>query len=209
MKQWLSSESEALSLSVSAQVRDYTAIMSQGAAQGFVLFQTAIGPCALAWGDRGVLSVQLPEESEAATRARMRTRFPETVDSSPPPDVARAIDAITALLRGEARDLSFIPLDMERVPAFARRVYEITRRVPPGRTVTYGEIAIRLGAAGSARAVGQALGRNPFAIVVPCHRVLAAGGRFGGFSARGGVTTKLRLLEIERVQIDRGLFVDT
>jgi methylated-DNA-[protein]-cysteine S-methyltransferase len=111
--------------------------------------------------------------------------------------VRRAIEAMGALLRGEARDLSAIALDMERVPAFHRRVYEAARAIAPGRTLTYGEIAQRIGAPGSARAVGQALGRNPFAIVVPCHRVLAAGGKAGGFSAGGGVSTKLRMLAIE------------
>ena len=109
----------------------------------------------------------------------------------------RALDGIVALLRGEASDLSAVALDMERVPPFHRRVYEAARTIPPGATLSYGEIAARLGAPGSARAVGQALGRNPFAIVVPCHRVLAAGGKVGGFSANGGVTTKLRLLSIE------------
>jgi methylated-DNA-[protein]-cysteine S-methyltransferase len=111
--------------------------------------------------------------------------------------VRRAVDAITALLRGERTDLTSVPLDMERVPEFHRRVYEAARAIPPGSTRSYGEIAKQLGEPGSARAVGQALGRNPFAIVVPCHRVLAAGGRSGGFSATGGVTTKLRMLAIE------------
>ena len=115
----------------------------------------------------------------------------------PPPSVGRAIDAIVSLLRGEGTDLSGIELDMEHVPAFHRRVYEVARTIPSGATLSYGEIATRLGAPGSARAVGQALGRNPFPIVVPCHRVLAAGGKVGGFSATGGITTKLRLLSIE------------
>ena len=109
----------------------------------------------------------------------------------------RAVDDIAALLRGERTDLSAVPLDMEEVPAFHRRVYEVARRIPPGKTLSYGDIAQRLGAPRAARAVGQALGRNPFAIVVPCHRVLAAGGRVGGFSANGGVSTKLRMLTIE------------
>jgi methylated-DNA-[protein]-cysteine S-methyltransferase len=111
--------------------------------------------------------------------------------------VRRAIDGIVALLRGEASDLSAVALDMNAVPAFHRRVYDAARGVAPGSTVTYGEIAARLGEPGAARAVGQALGRNPFAIIVPCHRVLAAGGKVGGFSANGGVATKLRLLSIE------------
>jgi methylated-DNA-[protein]-cysteine S-methyltransferase len=115
----------------------------------------------------------------------------------PPLDVQRALDGIVALLLGEASDLSAVALDLDRVPPFHRRVYEVARTIPPGATLSYGEIALRLGAPGSARAVGQALGRNPFAIVVPCHRVLAAGGKVGGFSANGGIATKLRLLSIE------------
>ena len=115
----------------------------------------------------------------------------------PPPEIQRAIDAIVALLAGERRDLSDVPLDFESLPAFHRRVYEVARAIPPGSTISYGEIAARLGEPGAAREVGEALGKNPFPIVVPCHRVLAADGKLGGFSARGGVATKLRLLEIE------------
>lgn len=167
---------------------------------GLALFDTAVGRCALAWSERGVAGVQLPEKSEAETFARMRKRFPDLREASPPPHVQRAVERIVVLLRGEASDLSGISLDMDGVPPFSRRVYEVARTIPSGETVSYGEIAARLGAPGSARAVGQALGRNPFAIVVPCHRVLAAGGKVGGFSANGGVTTKLRLLSIEAAQ---------
>ncbi|WP_437735190.1 methylated-DNA--[protein]-cysteine S-methyltransferase [Sorangium sp. So ce1335] len=166
-------------------------------AHGFTLFDTSIGRCGIAWGGRGVAFVQLPEARDSETRARVLQRFPGAREAPPPPDVQRALDGIVALLRGEASDLSAVALDMERVPPFHRRVYEVARTIPPGATLTYGDIAGRLGARGSARAVGQALGRNPFPIVVPCHRVLAAGGRVGGFSGNGGVTTKLRLLAIE------------
>jgi len=169
-------------------------------AQGFALFDTAIGRCGIAWGGRGIVGVQLPEAREPATRARLLERFPEASEALPPRDVQRAQAGIVALLRGEARDLSKIALDMDRVPPFHRRVYETARRIPPGATLAYGEIAKRLGAPGSARAVGQALGRNPFAILVPCHRVLAAGGKVGGFTATGGVATKLRLLTLEGAQ---------
>jgi len=164
---------------------------------GFALFETAIGPCGIAWGERGVIGVQLPERSEDRTRARMRRRFPDAPETPPPPAVQRAIAAIVALLEGEKRELFDVALDMARVPAFERRVYEVARGIPPGATLTYGEIAARLGAPGEARAVGEALGQNPFPIVVPCHRVLAAGGKVGGFSANGGIATKLRLLSIE------------
>jgi methylated-DNA-[protein]-cysteine S-methyltransferase len=166
-------------------------------APGFTLFDTAIGRCGIAWGERGVVGVQLPEASEARTLARMRRRFPDATAAPPPASVQRAIDGIVVLLEGEAIDLCAVPLDLAGVPPFERRVYEIARTIPPGSTLAYGDIAARLGTPGEARAVGQALGRNPFPIIVPCHRVLAAGGKIGGFSANGGIATKLRLLSIE------------
>lgn len=166
-------------------------------AHGFTLFDTAIGRCAIAWGGGGIAGVQLPEKCDADTRARLLQRFPDATETLPPPSVQRALDGIVALLRGEASDLDAIPLDMDGVPPFHARVYAAARAIPPGATLTYGEIAARLGAPGAARAVGQALGRNPFAIIVPCHRVLAAGGKLGGFSANGGTATKVRLLSIE------------
>jgi methylated-DNA-[protein]-cysteine S-methyltransferase len=167
---------------------------------GFLVFETPIGVCGIVWGDRGVVAVQLPEANEAAARARLGRDYPGARESAPPPDVECARDAIVALLRGEPRDLSFVELDMSRVAPFNQRVYEIARTIPPGSTLTYGEIAARLGEPGAARDVGAVLGLNPFSIVVPCHRVVAAGGKIGGFSARGGVQTKLRLLSIEGVQ---------
>jgi len=167
---------------------------------GFALFETAVGVCGIAWGERGVLGVQLPERTEARTRARMGRRFPAARESPPPTAVQRAIESIVALLDGEARDLAEVVLDMEGVPNFERLVFEVARTIPAGATLTYGEIAARLGTQRDARAVGEALGQNPFPIVVPCHRVLAAGGRVGGFSAHGGITTKLRLLSIERAR---------
>jgi O-6-methylguanine DNA methyltransferase len=163
----------------------------------FTLFDTAIGRCAIGWCARGIACVQLAEASEQTTRARVLQRFPRAKEAAPPSEVARARDSIIALLRGEPGDLSSVLLDMDPVPPFHRRVYEAARSIPQGVTMTYGDLAARIGAAGSARAVGQALARNPFAIVVPCHRVVAAGGRIGGFSANGGVLTKSRLLAIE------------
>jgi methylated-DNA-[protein]-cysteine S-methyltransferase len=172
---------------------------------GFALFDTAIGPCAIAWGERGVIGVQLPEANAAKTRARMRRRFPAAREASPPADVQRAVDGIVALLRGERIDFSGVALDLARVPEFHRRVYEVARTVACGKTITYGEITKRLGATGEgAPDVGQALGRNPFPIIVPCHRVLAAGGKLGGFSAPGGVATKRRLLAIEGARASDG-----
>ena len=164
---------------------------------GFLLFDSPIGRCGIAWGERGIVAVQLPERHDGLTRGRLLRRAPGACEAPPPPAVREARAAILALLRGEASDLSQIALDMDRVAPFGRRVYEVARTIPPGQTLTYGEIAARLGERGAARDVGQALGENPFAIVVPCHRVVAANGRLGGFSARGGIETKLRLLAIE------------
>ncbi len=163
----------------------------------FAIFDTAIGRCALAWGPRGILAVQLPEPREAGTRARVLRQHPGAREARPPAPIQHAVDAIVALLRGAPADLSSVALDMTAVPDFHRRVYDVARTIPPGATLSYGEVGDRLGSRALARAVGRALGRNPFSIVVPCHRVLAAGGRVGGFSASGGITTKLRLLAIE------------
>ena len=165
-----------------------------------MLFDTQIGPCGIAWGDRGVIAVQLPEGDEAKTRARLLRRCPHAREAAPPAAVQDAIEGIISLLRGERHDLSAIALDMDGLPSFDRRVYEVARTIAPGATLSYGEISARLGARDLARDVGQALGRNPFPIIVPCHRVLAAGGKAGGFSANGGITTKLRLLTIERAR---------
>jgi|SRR5579859_4691017 len=165
----------------------------------FALFDTPIGTCGIAWGARGLVGVQLPEPTVAQMRTRLRRQFPGATESTPPEKVQSAIDAIVTLLEGRSSDLSAIELDMLGVPEFHRRVYAVARTIPPGSTLSYGEIAARLGepAWPAARDVGQALGQNPFPIVVPCHRVVAANGKLGGFSARGGLKTKLRLLAIE------------
>jgi methylated-DNA-[protein]-cysteine S-methyltransferase len=172
--------------------------MATGLETGLALFDTAIGWCGIAWNGRGIVGVQLPEGSPGETRARLRRRFPDTREGPPPAPVRRAVDGVVALLRGEPCDLETVTLDMDGVPPFHRRVYEVARTIPPGTTLSYGEVATRMGAPGAARDVGQALGQNPFAIIVPCHRVLAANGKPGGFSARGGVRTKLRLISSER-----------
>lgn len=177
---------------------------------GFALFETALGACAIAWSGAGIAGLQLPEGSESRTRARLQRRFLAAPEAVPPPEVQHAIDGIVALLAGQAFDLSAVVLDMAAVPAFDRRVYAMAREIGPGATLSYGQVAARLGDARLARDVGQALARNPFAIVVPCHRVLAADGRLGGFSAPGGAATKQRLLAIEgaRVGDEPGLFDD-
>ena len=164
---------------------------------GTVTFDTAIGPCGIAWRAQGLAGLQLPEASEAATERRLRRRFPELTPAVPPPWVKQAIAGVRALLAGERSDLSGVPLDIAGVGAFEVSMLAAARAIPPGRTLTYGELAAQLGDPGLARAVGQALSRNPWPIVVPCHRVTAADGRTGGFSAPGGAATKLRLLEIE------------
>lgn len=163
----------------------------------YALFDTAIGRCGIAWGSRGVIGVQLPEKSAEATRTRLMRHCPAADEAEPPKQIARAIADIQALLRGEKKSLRAIQLDMSRAPAFNARVYETTRAIPPGQTRTYGEIAHAIGDASAARAVGQALGRNPFAIVVPCHRVVGANDKLVGFSANGGIATKLKMLQIE------------
>lgn len=172
--------------------------------QAFTLFDTAIGACAIAWHARGLIGVQLPEASESATRARMRKRFPEAIERAPDAAAERAITGIVALLNGEKRDLSDIVIDDSETPEFNARVYKIVRQIPPGETLTYGEVAERLGDKTLARAVGQAMGQNPCPVVMPCHRVMAAndrtGAKTGGFSAPGGVVTKLKLLTIEGAQ---------
>lgn len=164
---------------------------------GLALFETAIGPCGIAWRETGICAIALPGRDAAATLGYLRRRFPDFAETQPPATVAKTIDAITDLLNGAPADLSFVELDMTGVPELATRVYAVARTIPPGRTMTYGEIAGRLGDPTLARAVGQALGANPFPIVVPCHRVIAAGGRPGGFSAPGGLRTKQRMLQIE------------
>jgi methylated-DNA-[protein]-cysteine S-methyltransferase len=169
---------------------------------GYTLFETAIGRCGVAWNARAIIAVQLPQPTDAQTVKRLVQRCGDIPDAPPPAAVTDAIAAIVALLAGEKRDLSDIVLDLEDVPAFNREVYEVARAIPPGQTMSYGDIAKRLGDVSLSRDVGQALGRNPCAIVVPCHRVLAAGGKPGGFSANGGVQTKLKMLEIEGAAVN-------
>ncbi len=166
--------------------------------EGFALFATPIGRCGIAWGPNGVRGVQLPERATSSTRAQIACRAPFGSELAPPPHIQLLVTAILAMLDGELVELSGATLDMDGVPAFHRAVYEATRTIPTGTTLTYGEVAALAGAPRAARAAGQALRRNPFPLIVPCHRVLAAGG-IGGFSADGGVGTKRRLLALEGV----------
>lgn len=168
---------------------------------GFTTFETPIGVCAIAWGPRGLVGVSLPDGGAAEARARMKKRLPDVKEAEPPASVRDAIKEILALLSGEKRMLREIVLDDAGVPDFHKRVYDVARAIPPGETLTYGEVAERLSSPGAARAVGAALGANPWPIVVPCHRILGAGGKTGGFSAPGGTTTKMRMLNIEGAKV--------
>jgi methylated-DNA-[protein]-cysteine S-methyltransferase len=174
----------------------------------WTLFPTPIGSCGLAWRGDELAGVQLPERDDQATRARMRRRWPGGREAVPPETMQETIAAITALLRGQAADLAGVRIRLEDVPPFNRQVYQVTRGIPAGQTLTYGEVARQLGDVTLARAVGQALGQNPWPLVVPCHRVIGAGGRPGGFSGGEGTPTKLRLLAIEGAipGVQRSLF---
>jgi methylated-DNA-[protein]-cysteine S-methyltransferase len=165
--------------------------------QSFAIFDTAIGPCGIMWGERGISGVQLPMSNEEKTRKRILQRNGDIPEAEPTAEVGCAIEAIKELLTGKPNDLSGVVLDLDGVPEFDRGVYDIARTIPPGKTMTYGDIAKKLGGVELSRDVGQALGHNPCPIVVPCHRVLAAGNKPGGFSANGGVVTKLKMLQIE------------
>ena len=176
----------------------------------FCLFTTAIGTCALVWQSERIVAAQLPERDEDTARRRLGRRFPDSIEADPPGFVRQAIEDVVALLAGGQRDLSHLPIDLSATPEFNRRVYAVALAIPPGETLTYGEVAARIGEPGAARAVGVALGQNPIPIIVPCHRVLAAGGKTGGFSADGGVETKLKILTIEkaRTSTEPSLFGD-
>jgi methylated-DNA-[protein]-cysteine S-methyltransferase len=170
-------------------------------AEHHCLFATAIGPCGIAWSERGVTRVQLPEADRSATERRLlRGATAKSAGDRPPLQVQATIDRLTRHVAGEEIDFGPVVLDLTGITAFHRKVYEAARRVGWGRTATYGELAGMAGSPGAARAVGQALGRNPVPIIVPCHRILASGGRVGGFSAFGGATTKARLLALEGVR---------
>ncbi|MBK0393383.1 methylated-DNA--[protein]-cysteine S-methyltransferase [Ramlibacter algicola] len=178
-------------------------------AVGCCLVDTGIGRCGIAWtADGRIQAVQLPEADDAGTLRRMRKRCGDAPEASPPAAVQGVIARLRASLAGERDAMVDVEIDYDGVQDFQRRVYEAARRIPYGEVRTYGELARELGEPGAARAVGQALGHNPYAPLIPCHRILAAQGGSGGFSAEGGVLTKLRLLEIEGAVLggEPGLF---
>jgi len=167
------------------------------AGRGYTIFDTGIGRCGIAWSNIGVSGVQLPEAREIETRKRLFQLYPDAREMRPPVTVEIAIEGIVALLRGEPSDLSDTILDMTGIHAFNARVYEITRSIPRGETRTYAEVATILRASGAVHSVAQAIARNPFMIIVPCHRVLEAGGYADKISPNGGAISNRRLLSIE------------
>jgi methylated-DNA-[protein]-cysteine S-methyltransferase len=165
--------------------------------QAYTIFDTAIGRCGIAWGHAGIVGVQLPEAREIETRKRLFKLYPDAREMRPPPNAEAAIEGIVALLRGEMGDFSDVTLDMDGIHVFDQRVYQITCRIPRGETLTYNELAVRMGAPSAVRSVAQAILRNPFVIIVPCHRVLETGGYADKISPHGGLISKRRLLSIE------------
>jgi methylated-DNA-[protein]-cysteine S-methyltransferase len=165
------------------------------------IFETAGGFCAIAWSEAGITRFQLPTRRPEAAERLLRRRAPDAEPGLPPPPVAMAVAAVRGYFAGTRTDFSGVAIDLRGQDAFFARVYAAARRVGWGETTTYGALAKALGAGPqAARDVGQAMAHNPVALIIPCHRVLAAGGRLGGFSAPGGSATKARMLELEAVQ---------
>jgi methylated-DNA-[protein]-cysteine S-methyltransferase len=165
--------------------------------RGYSVFDTGLGRCGIVWSEAGVAGVQLPEAREIETRRRLFQLYPDAREMRAPLNTEIAIEGIMALLRGRPADLAEVVLDMNGIPTFNRRIYEITRTIPWGETRTYGEVASQLRASGAAHSVAQAIGRNPFMLIVPCHRVLEAGHYADKISPNGGSISKRRLLSIE------------
>jgi methylated-DNA-[protein]-cysteine S-methyltransferase len=165
--------------------------------RGYSIFDTVIGRCGIAWGEPGVAGVQLPEAREIETRRRLFQLFPGARELRPPAEIQGAIEGIAALLRGKASDLTEVQLDMTGIPAFNARVYQFTRGIPRGETRSYAEVAVALKASGAIHSVAQALAKNPFMLIVPCHRVLESGGYAERLSPFGGSISKRRLLSID------------
>jgi methylated-DNA-[protein]-cysteine S-methyltransferase len=173
----------------------------------YTVFDTPLGVCALSWSTQGLRRLLLPEKSRAALERRMRELEPHATAGTPDATVRRALTAVARHLGGKPARFEGLPLDLEAVTSFRRRVFQTLRDLPRGHTIGYGELATRVGRPGGARAVGQAMAHNPLPVIIPCHRVLAAGGKLGGFTAYGGVTTKATLLGLEGVSTaDQPLF---
>lgn len=169
--------------------------------QHYCLFDTAIGPCGIAWNERGLTRLQLPQSDGDATENRLRAKSAGASPARPSPAAQRAIAEIQRYLTGTKVDFSPIAIDLDHTDPLHRRIYAMARSIAWGQTVTYGELAQQSGCPGEAREVGQAMARNPMPVIIPCHRVLAAGNKVGGFSAYGGTFTKERLLALEGVHV--------
>ncbi|MHC4040352.1 methylated-DNA--[protein]-cysteine S-methyltransferase [Bradyrhizobium sp. 23AC] len=165
--------------------------------RGYTIFDTAIGRCGIIWSDTGVMAVQLPEAREIDTRRRIFAIHPEAREQRPSDNAELAIDGIVSLLQGNDPDFSEVSLDAGGVPGFNRRVYEFACSIPRGETRTYHEVAKALGASGAAHSVAQAIAKNPYMLIVPCHRMLEAGNYTDRLSPYGGVISKRRLLALE------------
>ncbi len=172
------------------------------ATEHYHVFETAMGFCAIAWSDAGVARFQLPTKTAEATERLMRRRASGAEPSAPPEDIAAVVEAAKRYFAGEEIDFSQVQLDLAGEDAFFAQIYDSLRRVGWGRTTTYGALAKEVGAGReAARYVGEAMAKNPTPLIIPCHRVLAAGGKIGGFSAPGGSRTKTRMLELEGVRL--------
>jgi methylated-DNA-[protein]-cysteine S-methyltransferase len=166
------------------------------------IFETAGGFCGVAWNDVGITGFQLPASTAEGTERNLRRRRPGAEPGTPPPKVAELVAAVQRYFEGQEMDFSSVEIDLTGQDPLAQRIYAAARRVGWGRTTTYGALAKELGAGPEvARDVGQAMAKNPVPLIVPCHRVLAAGGKIGGFSAPGGSTAKLRMLQLEGVDL--------
>jgi len=168
----------------------------------FHVFDTAIGACGLAWTDKGLFQVQLPEASEVATELRLGRIAGAAWSDTLPKNIAECEARMRAYFEGDPATFTDIDLDMSRVNAFSARIYTALRKVGWGKTTSYGALARQIGDPHAARAIGAAMGKNPWPLVVPCHRVLAASGKIGGFSAYGGRATKRKMLQLEQSDAD-------
>lgn len=168
----------------------------------YLIFETAGGFCGIAWNSMGITRFQLPTRSAKATERILLRRVPGAEPGAPTLEVAEAVAAVKRYFEGEETDFSGFRLDLGEQDPFFERIYAAARRVAWGHTTSYGALANELGAGPeAARDVGRAMARNPVALIIPCHRVLAAGGKVGGFSAPGGSAAKIRMLELERVHV--------
>jgi methylated-DNA-[protein]-cysteine S-methyltransferase len=168
----------------------------------YFVFETAMGFCAIAWSESGVARFQLPAKNAEAAERLIRRRVPGAESGDPPDKVAATVQAAKRYFAGEETDFSQVELDLAAGDPLFARIYVALRGVGWGRTTTYGALAKEVGAGReAARDVGYAMAKNPAPLIIPCHRVLAAGGKIGGFSAPGGSTTKMRMLELEGVRV--------